>query len=129
MIKRIAVLSLLLMYLGTTFGFAMSLHFCGTKISDIQITQSSRKPCCAKETESKSDDCCNDKQIKIKVSDQQLNISLNRLPKTSNLDLFIIPVRVSTLAELSVTYSGLSFRGPPDISKLPLTIKHCRFQI
>ena len=130
MIKRIAVLSLLLVYICTTVGFALNLHFCGTKISNIGINQSSQKPCCSKETETKPDKCCKDKQVKIKILDQQQTIQTAKIPAVSNLDLFIIPEGLSTITSnpfLSV--SRLNYRGPPVRSNIPLTIQNCIFRI
>ena len=130
MIKRIAVLSLLLVYLSTTAGFALSLHFCGTKISNIRINQSSQKPCCSKETETKPDNCCKDKQIKIKISDQQQTIQSAKIPVVSNLDLFIIPEGIlSSTSNTFISISRLSYRGPPVASDIPLTIQNCIFRI
>ncbi len=130
MIKRIAVFSLLVVYLCTTVGFAMSLHFCGTKISDIRINQSSQKPCCSEETETKPDQCCKDKHIRIKVSDQQQTIQFAKIPAAGKLDLFVVPERTSSssLNTLSLI-SRLKYRGPPVISNIPLTVQNCNFRI
>lgn len=129
MFKRIAVLSFLLMYLGTTVGFAMSLHFCGTNLSEIQINQDSKKPCCADETKTKTDNCCEDKHIDIKVSDQQQNISFIKLPIPTNFKLFLTPLKITTVSVLSSPYFRLGYRVAPNISNIPLTIQNCRFQI
>ncbi len=130
MIKRIAVLSLLLVYLGTTVGFAMSLHFCGTKVSDIRINQTSKKPCCSKETESKPDNCCKDKHIKIKISDQQQTIQSAKIPPASNLDLFIAQERTFTnISSTPDQITRLRYRGPPVNSDIPLTLQNCNFRI
>jgi hypothetical protein len=130
MIKRIAVLSLLLVYLSTTGGFALSLHFCGTKISNVRINQSSQKPCCSKETETKPDKCCKDKHIKIKISDQQQTIQAAKIPAVSNVNLFIIPEGLSNLTSNPfILASRLDYRGPPVTSDIPLSIQNCIFRI
>ncbi len=130
MIKRIAIFSLLMVYMSTTVGFALTLHFCGTKVSNVRINQSVKKPCCTSESEAKPDKCCKDQDIKIKVSDQQYNIQSAKVPGVSNLDLFIVPSRIATLSSGSVhLISQLSYRGPPAPRGIPLTIQNCVFLI
>lgn len=128
--KRIVVLSLLLVYFGTTVGFAMSLHFCGSKISNVRINQSSSKPCCTKETEATPDKCCKDKHIQIKVSDEHHTIQSAKIPAASNVDLFInLRETYDTNHTTFISISRLTERGPPERSGIPLTIKHCTFRI
>ena len=130
MIKRVVVLSLLLVYLSTTVGFALSLHFCGTKISDIRINQSTKKPCCSKETDTKPDKCCDDKHIKIKVSDQQQTIQSTKIPVVCDLELLIVGQdQRSAIFTLGTSASQMSYCGPPLASKIPLTIQNCIFRI
>lgn len=130
MFKRIAIVSLLLMYFGTTVGFAMRLHFCGTKISSIRLNYESEKPCCANETESKTDECCKDKQIHIKISDQQQIIQSAKVPAVLDFDLLIYPSLIpNSFLDISTSISVLNYRGPPEISEPPFTIQNCTFRI
>lgn len=128
--KRIAVLSLLIVYVITTVGFAMSLHFCGSKISNIRINQSSQKSCCSKELETTPDKCCKDKHVKIRISDQQQTIQSAKIPGITGLDLFILPsTPVIQCSDVITSSSRLSYRGPPLNSDVPLTIQNCIFRI
>jgi hypothetical protein len=130
MIKRIAILSLMLVYLSTTAGFALTLHFCGSKVSNIGINRSSPKPCCPTESASKPDSCCKDQHLKIKVSDKQHSIQSAKIPAASNLDLFVIPERIQTFStEIARLSSQLRHRGPPSLPIIPLTIQNCVFRI
>jgi hypothetical protein len=130
MLKRVAVLSLLLMYLGTTVGFAMSVHFCGTKISRVRINYKSEKSCCVKETGSNADECCKDKQINIKLSDQQQFIQSAKIPAVVNFDLLVFPSWISnSFSETSASVSRSPYRGPPVISNVPFSIQNCTFRI
>lgn len=130
MFKRTAILSILFLYLGTTVGFAMSLHFCGTKISNIKFNSEKFKGCCTDEAESKSDNCCKDKQIEIKVSDRQQLMTINKVPEPVNFDLFLFPVKyVNTRPGLSDLYPNLIYYGPPLISDVPFTIQYSVFRI
>ncbi|SKB74931.1 HYC_CC_PP family protein [Daejeonella lutea] len=131
MFKRIAVLSLLLLYLCTTVGFAMSLHFCGTKISNIRINQSAKKPCCSNENEAKPDKCCKDKHLKIKVSDQQQTIQSAKVPAASNVDLFLLPAEDTFPLDRTASrhFSRSVFRGPPPTSGISLNLRYCNFRI
>lgn len=130
MIKRIAVLSLLLVYMSTTVGFALTLHFCGKKVSDVRINQTSKKPCCTKEADGKPDNCCKDKHVKIKVSDQQQNIKTAKAPAASLLDLFIVPEIVANAISFALNPHGkITQRGPPTGKVVPLTIQNCTLRI
>lgn len=130
MLKRIAILSILLMYLSTTVGFAMSLHFCGTEISSIQLNHESKKPCCGNETTSKANECCKDKQIHIKLSDQHQTKQSAKIPAEFNFDLLFYPSWISNFfVDTSSAISGLNYRRPPTISDLPFTIQNCTFRI
>lgn len=131
MFRRISILTLLLMYLSTTVGFAVSIHFCGAKISNVRVNQTGKKPCCKSEDESKPDKCCKDKHVEVKVSDQQQNSASAKIPAVSSLDLFIIPFNqfvFSTTASSSAFQPD--YRGPPEVGNtIPLTIKYCVFRI
>lgn len=130
MIKRIAVISLLLMYVSTSVGFAMSLHFCGVKVSNIRINPGSKKPCCSKETESKPDKCCKDKHLNVKVTDSQRIVQPAKVPVASNHDIFLVLQRQFALnSESFLQGSAFRFRGPRVSSPVPLNIQHCNFRI
>ena len=125
-----AIVSLLLMYLGTTVGFAMSLHFCGIKLSSIRANYESENPCCANQTKSKADECCKDKKILIKASDQQQIIQSVKIPAAFNFDLLVNRSRISnSFADRTASISVLNYRGAPEISEPPLTIQNCTFRI
>ena len=129
MLKRIVVLSLLSVYFGTTVGFAMSVHFCGSKILNVRINQSSSKPCCSKEVAATPDKCCKDKHIQIKISDQQQTIQSAKIPAVSNLDLFIDLREICDInSNTVISITRLNDREPPELSGIPLTIKHCTFR-
>lgn len=130
MFKRIAILSILLMYLGTTVGFAMSLHFCGTEFTTIGINSDEKKSCCADEAKSKSDKCCKDKQIEVKVSDQQQAMNINKVPAPVNINLFSYPLGLTNkISGLPVPKSNLSNLVPPVISNIPFRIQNSVFRI
>ena len=118
------------MYLGTTVGWATSIHFCGTKISSIRLNYESERPCCANETESKADECCTDKQIHVEVSDQQQIIQSTKIPVAFNFDLLVNPSWISnSFLDITTSISVLNYRGGPEISKPPVTIQNCTFRI
>ncbi len=129
MIRKLAILSLLLLYLGTSAGFALSLHFCGKEISDIRLNHQEKKSCCKNE-ENSTDRCCKDKHISVKISDEQHHAQSAKIPAVSCTALFtatynpFIPEPGSP-AKLQAR----SFRGPPATDPVPLTIKNCNFRI
>ncbi len=130
MIRKIAVLSLLLMYISTTAGFALTLHFCGLKVSNVGINRTAPKPCCPTESETKPDNCCKDEHIQIKISDEQQNIQPAKVPAVSNLDLLNLNQRISPFHVEAIRLSSkLRYGGPPILSQIPVSIQNCVFRI
>jgi len=64
MLKRFSLLVLTVLYLITTSGFALSLHYCGKLLTGFEINSPAKS--CVKIAKLK---CCKDKQIKVKLKD------------------------------------------------------------
>ncbi len=128
--KRIAVLAFSLLYLSTTVGFALNLHFCGNHLATIQLNSPLKKTCCKKETKSKPDKCCKDRHVKVKVSDQQQALSDFKIPPATSLDLFLFSNQLLAFNAITDVKSITpTYRGPPDLTTVPLIVKNCVFRI
>ncbi len=125
--KRIAVLSFLLLYLSTTVGFALNLHFCGNSLATVQLNSTVKKACCKQENKSK---CCKDRYIKVKISDRQQVAAYFKIPAATGLNLFLLPKQSLVFNALSDVLSLTpNYHGPPDLTTVALTIKNCVFRI
>ena len=97
MIKKAGVLLLVLMYVITSTGFALNLHFCGTHIADIKINAPAKS--CAKPMATSKMKCCKDTKLNVKVKDSHESQPNAFIAKTSPINLqrsafedFILPV-------------------------------------
>lgn len=91
MFKKLTILILLIIYSFTSFGLSVNLFYCCGKLANISLKADPKneKNCPVKE---KSDDCCKDKTITIKISDDQLNNSFVNFYLTHPGAIAIIPV-------------------------------------
>jgi hypothetical protein len=126
MIKRIAVLSVLLVYLSVTVGFTMSAHFCGGEVTKVSLSTKNLF-CGEKEMEMH---CCHNKHVDVKVSDkhQSVNNAINL--QTPALALASVPFQpFLTIHSLSIKEQPANYTGPPLLSTVPLTIAYSVFRI
>ncbi|MGB4775174.1 MAG: hypothetical protein WBP45_08380 [Daejeonella sp.] len=130
MFKRIAVLSFLLVYLSTSAGFAINLHFCGKRLAKVQINSSKQSACCKNKATSKPYKCCKDQNINIKISDEQQVIAKSEAPSVKNLQLFILPYKNPLINYTTGFAQAFTlYWGPPVPADIPLIIKNCVFRI
>ena len=67
--KKSASILLLLLFLGTNSGMALSLHWCGGKLASIALSSTEKHPCpCSKKAMKPG--CCKDKTTTLKANDQ-----------------------------------------------------------
>jgi hypothetical protein len=126
MIKKIAILSLLLVYFTVTMGFIMSTHFCGGQITKVSF--STKKLFCGeKDMEMR---CCHNKHVDIKVSDKHQTVTDAAKFQISELSLFSIPAQPFLFNQaLAVQNDADGYRGPPLHSPVPLIISNSVFRI
>ncbi len=125
---KIVAITLLLLYVSGTAGLAISFHFCGKKISNIQVNSSAKKACCGKAKEDMK--CCKDKHIQIKVSDEHASVSQVKVPQTNFL--YLLPQATAAI-NVQPAFAALAeaerYRGPPGGSSQSLIIKNRVFRI
>lgn len=131
--KRFALLILSLLYLSTSIGAGINLHYCMGKLVDSSLFELDAANCnkCGMEKGGRAeDDCCKDEHKKVKVQDEHKvsNISFIEVPP-------VFPALLPTLYELPdvlVTSYFLDFpvcHAPPRSSSNPDYILNCTFLI
>lgn len=126
MLKRLAILVLVALYLITASGFAISLHYCGRLVTGVEINAPAKK--CVTLAKLK---CCKDKQICIKLKDAHESTTFAFNANHSNIS---VPQQHFTIAfavpEHSVTriYDN---KAPPGLgyNQRPLYLQNSTFRI
>jgi hypothetical protein len=127
MFRNIAISTLVLVYLTVTTGFSMATHFCNNKVVEVAFNKA-EKPNCG-ETQ-KQRNCCEDKHITVKVSDNQEVISSNINLQAKSLMLFLARYHQLVAPEYLTTQTNLvSYHSPPIRQGIPLTIVYSVFRI
>lgn len=129
MIKRSGAFLLTIMYTVTVLGFALNLHYCGTRIASVQIDSpainSKMKQVCGKMR------CCKDKQLQIKVKDAHQAEPFSILSKLFGFEITRLSFN-NFFPPSQQPSTDVSFeRGPPDSlwQNIALFIKNCIFRI
>jgi hypothetical protein len=112
MIKKAGVILLVLLYTVTASGFALNLHYCGTRVVAVKINAPAKS--CAKPFAKSEMKCCKDTKLDVKVKDGHEGQPNSFVPKTTGFNLpklslvdFLMPAQ-QAIVEL------LFDRGPPD---------------
>lgn len=128
MLKRLAAVMLLMLYITTVSGFALNLHYCFNRLSSIQIDAPAKG--CVKGIATSKMKCCSDKHIEIKVKDchQGKAPSASDRVFQSLLHQLLIPVTLFTVQTTSVV--AIAYRGPPRAThNTPIFLQNCTFRI
>jgi hypothetical protein len=125
MLKRVSVLTILLLYLVTASGFALNLHYCGTYLASVKIDAPAKKCGPAKMK------CCHDKHVEVKVKDaHQSQAASSLLAKLFYIDLPKLPFEDYFFPAQNVMADIPTDRGPPQRGcSTPKYIKNCNFRI
>jgi hypothetical protein len=128
MMRKVAGLCMLLLYLSTTAGFAMNLHFCGIKVLQVSLASAS-KTCCNK-LAAKPMNCCHDKNLKIKVSDKHKPAAEPIKVQPTGLDIFFQAVDYFGPFNLLRPKNNAAYdRGPPTSQNASIIILYRSFRI
>jgi hypothetical protein len=124
MLKRISVLTLLLLYFVTASGFALNLHYCGNIVSSVKIDAPAEKCSLVKMK------CCHDLHLDVKVKDAHQAQANFAFAKLFVADLPNIAYAGYLLAVQQLTITTPTDRGPPDRSPgTPIYLKNQVFRI
>ncbi len=129
--KNFAVFILALLYITTSSGVVINMHYCMGKLTDWSISQSKDVVCsnCGMK-ESESNGCCKDQQQFLKIDKDQ------KTPNTSyQLAQFASDALIHNYFELSAAHVPSLMeehplvKAPPRVQNLPLFIRNCVYRI
>ncbi|WGQ07795.1 hypothetical protein QG516_14625 [Pedobacter gandavensis] len=129
-LRQKLTLGLCAFYLITMIGFALNMHFCGGKLSEIRwIETASCSACKASEKKQLSGDCCKDKSVEAKIKDSHQVGSKVKLPMDFSLEMFFSPMIAEVFRQLLPTlFSSVENKAPPLSSILSLHAFNCVFR-
>ena len=107
MLKRISVLTVLLLYLVTASGFALNMHYCGRILTSVTVNQPAKKctPAVMK--------CCKVKHVEVKIKDVHQGQSLSFSAKLFSLALPTAAFYFPFFTNQFKSSSTLALRAPP----------------
>lgn len=129
-LKQKIAFGLCAFYLVSVIGIALSLHFCGGKLSSVNFTaQAKCKVCKTDEKIGKESGCCKNTSVEAKVTDSHESGAKVNLPKNFSIKLFFGPVIHSFVQYIFPSLVGESEnKAPPLSSKIPLHLYNCVFR-
>ena len=131
--KKIIVAILALLYITTSTGAAIHMHYCMGQLADWGIGRSDSKTCgnCGMDKSNEKDNgCCKDehKQIKLKTDHQKVE-------STAIINMLFAPIITPPATSfnfqpfLQITESYPTCHAPPAIVNIKLHVLHCVFLI
>ncbi|MBB2150190.1 HYC_CC_PP family protein [Pedobacter gandavensis] len=123
-------LGLCAFYLITMIGFALNMHFCGGKLSEVRwIENASCSACKSSAKKQESGDCCKDKSIEAKIKDSHQVGAKVKLPTDFSLEMLFSPMISEVFRQLMpMLFSRIENKAPPLSSILSLHAYHCVFR-
>ena len=137
--KKVFATILAVIYLSTSMGATLHLHYCMGKLFAWSLTDKDSKNCgqCGMPKSGMSGyctavkgGCCKDKYIQVQLDKDQKSTETGYT--FSDLSLIGIPASMSTLPDLCVASYIAGYpttHAPPDLDKVPLFIRNCHFRI
>jgi hypothetical protein len=99
MVKRALILVFLGCYIVSIVGLSINLHYCGTKLAQVQFRSQEIRACCSEKVE-KTAHCCKNQAVTYKVKDQHLGNSSIHVPS--------LITALSTNREASIGYTNVT---------------------
>lgn len=131
--KKIIVTILALVYISTSTGAMLHMHYCMGKLADWGLSHNKSKRCgnCGiEETEKKNNGCCKDEQKFLKNDiDQKTTESAFQLIQLMAVALTVSFVEITTINLPSVTEENPISHAPPRSSGIAFYIRNCVFLI
>lgn len=126
MLKRSAVIVLMMLYVITVSGFALNLHYCFNRLYSVKIDAPAS---CVKGLETSKMKCCKDLHFEVKVKDTHQSSSASFLTKLFSFDLPKLPFTAFSFSLQSQLAARLPDHGPPPSPDVPVFLKNCIFRI
>jgi hypothetical protein len=133
MFKRSGALSLAILYTITVLGFALNLHYCGSKVESVKITAPVNKD--AKKADATCGmkmDCCKNHKVDVKVKDAHQGEQTSFLAKIFAFEMPKLPFEDFMFSAQKVLFEKFFDRGPPvrqPSSKVATFIRNCNIRI
>ena len=131
--KKFIVAILAVLYLGTSTGATVHMHYCMGKLADWGLGHNKSKTCgnCGMEkSEEKDNGCCKDEHKFVKDDNDQK--TTESFVTNFSLQVIDIPVECFTSSEIlvsSVTEKHPVSHAPPRSSGVAVYIRNCTFLI
>jgi hypothetical protein len=129
-LRQKLALGLCVFYLVSVIGLAISLHFCGDKLSDVGLAKTAKCGMCSSEKKDvKGDHCCDDTSLEVKITDSHQTGAKVTLPQDFSLALFLSPILSQYFASLLPhLYSKIADKAPPLSARQALYVLHCVYR-
>lgn len=137
--KKVLATILAIVYLSTSMGATVHLHYCMGKLFSWSLTDKDSKSCgrCGMPKSSTNrhcmvvkDGCCKDKHTHVQLDkDQKTTEDTYAFPE---LSFIALPVTTAQLPEAYVADHIVGYptaNAPPDPDKVPVFIRNCTFRI
>lgn len=131
--KKFVVAILAFLYLGTSAGATLHMHYCMGKLADWGLSHSKSKTCgnCGMEkSEEKDNGCCKDEHKFVKIDNDQK--AAESFLINFSLQVIDLPVAYFSLPDTpvsSVTEKHPVSHAPPRITDVAVYIRNCSFLI
>lgn len=131
--KKIIVAILALLYITTSTGATIHMHYCMGELADWGIGHNDSKTCgkCGMDkSDEKDNGCCKDEQKQVKLETDHQKAGLVGFIKILAAPVISTPVPDFNFKPfLQITESDTTCYAPPDIGYLALHVLHCVFLI
>jgi len=108
---------------------AVNLHWCGGKLSSLELN-SLEKPLCGCGKKSMKPDCCENSHLLLKASDELAKVNNSNIFNQSVFSLAILTTFFHQISQVSVIQKHTEFKFPPPlVPKEPLFKSTCAFLI
>lgn len=126
--KRLITFLILIMYSVTTFGVGLQFHYCGNKVSSVQVIFTDEHSCSCGKGEMKPDCCKNEiKFFKVKSAHSKSSTS----SFLTNQFLLVLPTIFDVKSLISFSeYIHFSLdKPPPNLNQAPIYKRNSSFLI
>ena len=129
MIKRSGAILLAVLYTITVAGFALNLHYCGSRVAAVKINAPAKS--CAKPLAKTRIKCCKDTKLDVKVKDGHEAQPISFLARVFAFELPELPFQDFFVSVRQALVDRFFDRGPPDIPRegISVFLKNCIFRI
>ena len=117
--KKFTAILLLTIYGLTSVGATIDLHYCSGKLSKVTLVTEPKKTDCCSEKEMPKD-CCKDKLVRLKQTNDQLLYTDNYLKNYFYTVTTFFPDRISTEPVPVLIKCYTSINAPPLINSIRL---------